>query len=137
MDLPETEVKVSALDNAGGTAHTDLADAPTENPIWGQEQIAYELLLKFGLRVSPRMVAKYMPTRQSRADAFSRVARRGAVTHLDTRRLAECEPMVSIVGDFLCLGPVLLAISIETQNPSSGMAIDTLVHAVSPRIDFP
>jgi putative transposase len=32
-----------------------------ENPAWGQERIANELLLKLGLRVSPRTVAKYMP----------------------------------------------------------------------------
>jgi putative transposase len=29
--------------------------------VWGQERIANELLLKLGLRVSPRTVAKYMP----------------------------------------------------------------------------
>jgi putative transposase len=34
-----------------------------ENPTWGQERIANELLLKLGLRVSPRTVRKYMPTR--------------------------------------------------------------------------
>jgi putative transposase len=33
-----------------------------ENPTWGQERIANELLLKLGLRVSPRTVRKYMPT---------------------------------------------------------------------------
>ncbi len=32
-----------------------------ENPLWGQERIANELLLKLGLRVSPRTVRKYMP----------------------------------------------------------------------------
>jgi hypothetical protein len=32
-----------------------------ENPTWGQERIANELLLKFGLQVSPRSVRKYMP----------------------------------------------------------------------------
>jgi transposase InsO family protein len=32
-----------------------------ENPTWGQERIADELLLKLGLRVSPRTVRKYMP----------------------------------------------------------------------------
>ncbi len=32
-----------------------------ENPVWGQERIANELLVKLGLRVSPRAVAKYMP----------------------------------------------------------------------------
>jgi hypothetical protein len=35
----------------------------TENPIWGEERIANELLLKLGLRVSPRAVRKYMPKR--------------------------------------------------------------------------
>src|SRR5262245_28130889 len=33
------------------------------NPTWGKERIANELLLKLGLRVSPRTVRKYMPTR--------------------------------------------------------------------------
>jgi len=32
-----------------------------DNPTWGQERIANELLLKLGLRVSPRTVQKYMP----------------------------------------------------------------------------
>jgi transposase InsO family protein len=32
-----------------------------ENPTWGEERIANELLLKLGLRVSPRTVRKYMP----------------------------------------------------------------------------
>ena len=35
----------------------------TENPLWGEERIANELLLKLGLRVSPRTVSKYMPKR--------------------------------------------------------------------------
>ena len=34
-----------------------------DNPLWGQERIANELLLKSGLRVSPRTVRKYMVPR--------------------------------------------------------------------------
>ncbi len=34
-----------------------------ENPLWGQEKISNELLVKLGLRVSPRTVAKYVPKR--------------------------------------------------------------------------
>ena len=34
-----------------------------DNPSWGEERIANELLLKLGLRVSPRTVGKYMPKR--------------------------------------------------------------------------
>jgi putative transposase len=33
----------------------------TENPLWGEERIANELLLKLAIRVSPRTVRKYMP----------------------------------------------------------------------------
>ena len=34
-----------------------------ENPLWGEERIANELLLRLGVRVSPRTVRKYMPKR--------------------------------------------------------------------------
>src|SRR3989440_210330 len=34
-----------------------------ENPSWGEARIANELLLKLGLRVSPRTIRKYLPTR--------------------------------------------------------------------------
>jgi len=33
----------------------------TENRLWSEERIANELLLKLGIRVSPRTVRKYMP----------------------------------------------------------------------------
>ena len=32
-----------------------------QNPTWGEERIAAELLLKLGIRVSPRTVRRYMP----------------------------------------------------------------------------
>ena len=34
-----------------------------ENPVLGEERIANELLIKLGIRVSPRTVGKYMPKR--------------------------------------------------------------------------
>ncbi len=37
-----------------------------ENPVWGEERISNELLLKLGIRVSPRTVRKYMPKEPSR-----------------------------------------------------------------------
>jgi putative transposase len=49
-----------------------------ENPTWGQERIANELLLKLGLRVSPRTVRKYMP----------RSLERGPGTRLSSQRWA-------------------------------------------------
>ena len=32
----------------------------SENPTWGEERIANELLLKLGIQVSPRTVRKYL-----------------------------------------------------------------------------
>jgi hypothetical protein len=37
-----------------------------DNPTWGEERIANELLLKLGLRVSPCTVRKYLPKRLDR-----------------------------------------------------------------------
>jgi len=37
-----------------------------ENPLWGEERIANELLLKLGIQISPRTVRKYMPRSPSR-----------------------------------------------------------------------
>jgi putative transposase len=34
-----------------------------ENPLWGEERIANELLVKLAIRISPRTVRKYMPRR--------------------------------------------------------------------------
>ena len=36
-----------------------------EKPSWGEERIANELLLKLGLRVSPRTIQKYLPKLQA------------------------------------------------------------------------
>jgi transposase InsO family protein len=41
--------------------HALIRRMALENPTWGQERIANELLLKLGLKVSPRTVRKYMP----------------------------------------------------------------------------
>ena len=38
-----------------------IAKMAAENPLWGEERIAAELLLKTGIPVSPRTVRKYMP----------------------------------------------------------------------------
>ena len=40
-----------------------IREMGSANPTWGEERIANELLLKLGLRISPRTVRKYMPKR--------------------------------------------------------------------------
>jgi transposase InsO family protein len=37
-----------------------IVDMATQNPTWGEERIADELLLKIGIRISPRTVRRYM-----------------------------------------------------------------------------
>jgi len=38
-----------------------IVEMARENPTWGEERIASELLLKMGIRISPRTVRRYMP----------------------------------------------------------------------------
>jgi putative transposase len=44
-----------------GTVQELIFRIARENPTWGEERIAAELLLKLGIRVSPRTVRRYMP----------------------------------------------------------------------------
>jgi putative transposase len=38
-----------------------IAEMIVNNPTWGEERIADELLLKIGVRISPRTIRRYMP----------------------------------------------------------------------------
>ena len=38
-----------------------IVEVGNDNPAWGEERIAAELLLKVGIRISPRTVRRYMP----------------------------------------------------------------------------
>ncbi len=40
-----------------------IVEMASSNVSWGEERIAHELLVKLGIRVSPRTVRKYMPNR--------------------------------------------------------------------------
>ena len=43
-----------------------IAEMAVNNPTWGEERIADELLLKIGIRISPRTIRRYMPQRPRR-----------------------------------------------------------------------
>ena len=69
-----------------------------ENPTWGQEQIANELSLKLGVKVSPRTVAKYLNARspggapdQQRWSIFVRN---------DAKAIVACDFFVSVTATF-------------------------------------
>ena len=72
-----------------------------ENALWGEERIANELLLKLGLRVSPRTVRKYMPKRppgRPRGDQrWSTFLRNHA------RAIVACDFFVAVTASFRLL----------------------------------
>jgi len=72
-----------------------------ENPSWGEERIANELLVKLGIQVSPRTVNKYLPQspkRRPRGDmrwsTFLRVHAQGLIA---------CDFLVAVTATFRLL----------------------------------
>ncbi len=51
-----------------------------DNRLWGEERIANELLLKLGIRISPRTVRKYMPRRPDGEPRATSAGRRSSTT---------------------------------------------------------
>jgi transposase InsO family protein len=72
-----------------------------ENQLWGEERIASELLVKLGIRISPRTVRKYMP---KRPDGQPRGDQRWA-TFLKNHAMAilACDFFVAVTATFRML----------------------------------
>src|SRR5215831_18296619 len=72
-----------------------------ENPTWGQERIANELLLKLGLRVSPRTVRKYMPSHCVRTPGQRRQTQRWSnFIRNHAKGILACDFCVAITATF-------------------------------------
>ena len=72
-----------------------------ENPSWGEERIANELLLKLGIHVSPRTVRKYLPPRlpgRPRGDL-----RWSAFLQLHAQGIVACDFLVAVTVTFRLL----------------------------------
>jgi putative transposase len=103
-----------------------------ENPLWGEERIANELLVKLGIRVSPRTVGKYMPKRppgQPRGDhRWSTFLRNHA------KAILACDFFVAVTATFRMLyvfvviehGTRRLAHVNVTANPSADWTLQQL-----------
>lgn len=75
-----------------------------DNPTWGQERIANELLLKLGLRVSPRTVRKYMPTRHDRGPGQCVTSQRWATfVRNHAQAIVACDFCVALTATFRIL----------------------------------
>jgi putative transposase len=75
-----------------------------ENPTWGQERIANELLLKLGLRVSPRTVRKYMPQRLDRGPGTRATSQRWATfVRNHAQAMVACDFCVAVTATFRLL----------------------------------
>ena len=108
----------------------------TENPLWGEERIANELLVKLGIRVSPRTVRKYMPMRppgQPRGDQ-----RWSAFLKNHAKAILACDFFIAVTATFRMLyvfvviehGTRRLAHINVTTNPSADWTLQQLREVV-------
>jgi hypothetical protein len=72
-----------------------------ENPIWGEERIAHELWLKLGIRVSPRTVRAYWPTKDS--GSFRQSQNWSTFVRNHARGLLACDFTVAVTARFRIL----------------------------------
>ena len=71
-----------------------------ENLTWGQERIAHELLLKLGIRVSPRTVGKYLERGRPRGSSGQRWT---TFVRNHAKAIVACDFFVSVTASFRVL----------------------------------
>jgi putative transposase len=107
-----------------------------ENPSWGQERIANELLLKLGIQVCPRTVRKYLPRRPP--GRRRRDLRWSTFLRLHAQGVIACDFVVAVTATFRML---YVFVVIEhrsrrlvhynvTAHPSSAWTLQQLREAV-------
>jgi transposase InsO family protein len=107
-----------------------------ENPLWGEERIANELLIKLGIRISPRTLSKYLPKRppgQPRGDQ-----RWSTFLKNHAKGILACDFFVSVTATFRMLyvfvviehGTRRLAHVNVTAHPSADWTLQQLREVV-------
>jgi transposase InsO family protein len=108
----------------------------SENPTWGEERIANELLLKLGIQVSPRTVRKYLPRHppgRPRGDL-----RWSTFLRLHAQGIIACDFLVVVTATFRLLyvfvviehGSRRLVHCNVTAHPTAGWTLQQLREAV-------
>lgn len=106
------------------------------NPSWGEERIANELLLKLGLRMSPRTVRKYMPPEFSGPRGDQQWS---TFIRIHTEAIIACDFFVAVTATFRLLY-VLVVIEHHsrrivhinvTEHPTAGWTLQQLREALS------
>jgi putative transposase len=78
-----------------------IGEMDRENPTWGEERIANELLLKLGIRVSPRTVQKYLNADRPRGKAYGQ--RWSTFVRNHAKATVACDFFVSVTASFRVL----------------------------------
>jgi hypothetical protein len=107
-----------------------------ENPLWGEERIANELLVKLGIRVSPRTVGKYMPKRPRRQPRGDQ--RWSSFLKNHAKAIPACDFFVAVTATFRMLyvfvviehGTRRLAHVSVTAHPSADWTLQQLREVV-------
>ena len=108
----------------------------SENPLWGEERIANELLVKLGIRVSPRTVRKYMPVKPPGDPGGDQ--RWSTFLKNHAKAILACDFFVAVTATFRMLyvfvviehGTRRLAHINVTANPSAEWTLQQLREAV-------
>ena len=108
-----------------------------DNPSWGEERIANELLLKLGIQISPRTVRKYMPKRPRRRPRGDQ--RWFTFVHNHAAAILACDFCVVVTATFRLLY-VLVVIEHQTRrivhcnvtaHPTAAWTLQQLREAIS------
>jgi putative transposase len=83
-----------------------------ENPSWGEERIADELLVKLGIRVSPRTVSKYLKSGKPRGSSGQRWS---TFVRNHAQAIVACDFLVSVTASFRIVY-VFLAMEIGSRR---------------------
>jgi hypothetical protein len=108
----------------------------TENPLWGEQRVANELMLKLGIRVSPRTVRKYMPKRPARHARGDQ--RWSTFLRNHAKAIVACDFLVSVTATFQLFyvfvlieeGSRRLLHFNVTQHPSAAWTLQQLRQAL-------